>query len=334
MRAFYDRFRSLLIILGAALVGIGIGGAIIVLGRHAASPRTGVEADATPVARQAALGETRAAFATATYESILNRVSDEVVATYYASNHNILVLDFPSLWHQARALNRVAALIEKRGAPRDRILSDDELLSYAAASGKHYETIYFGHNYTSSGMARFYNLAQAQELSLNPSEERLHRLLLDSGFVSLESGRYVSGLPAKVLISIVRASTGEQQGPGENHVDRALRETVFVHELSHGEFHTNAHYRDYCIRFWRETMSEEERAAFRQFLAGNDYDLTDQELVVNEAQAYLAHTPDPRAFNAAMVGLSEQALERLHERFWSGLELHTDLKSISRPGAR
>ncbi len=83
-----------------------------------------MEAHAPPARRSAALGETRAAFGTLTFESILNRVSDEVVAAYYAGNHNILVLDFPSLWHQARALNRVAALIDKRGAPRDRILSE------------------------------------------------------------------------------------------------------------------------------------------------------------------------------------------------------------------
>ena len=71
-------------------------------------------------------------------------------------------------------------------------------------------------------------------------------------------------------------------------------------------------------------MTDTERAAFTKFLARN-YDFTNEELMINEAQAFLAHTPDPRAFNAAMVGLSGQTLGRLRERFWLGLELQNDL---------
>ncbi len=330
MRAFCDRFRALLIILGAVLVGIAISSIVFVLDRQGTLPLAAMKADASATKGQTALGKAQAAVGIATFEGILNRASDELIATYYASNHNVLVLDFPSLWHQARALNRVAALIQKRGAPRDRILGEDELLGYAAARGTPYKTFYFGHNYTASEMARFHNLAKAQELGLNPSEERLRRLLLDSGFIQLQSGKYGSGVPKKALISIVQASTNEKQGPSENEVDRALRETIFLHELSHSEFHTNAQYRNYCTRFWRERMSKGERAAFRKFLAANDYDVTDEKLMVDEMQAYLAHTFDPRVFNAAMVGLSEQALEDLRQRFWSELELKTRFKTLAR----
>lgn len=323
MCTFYHRFRAPLIVLGAVLVGIGISGAIVVLGRHSISPQTSVDTHGPPARRSTAPGETRAAFATLTFESILNRVSNEVVAAYYAGNHNILVLDFPSLWHQARALNRVAALIEKRGAPRDRILSEEELLSYAAAHGIPYKTFYFGHNYTASDLAKFFNLAEAQELSLNHSEDQLLRLLLDNGFVQLKLGQYRSDPPVKALISLVQTSTGEEEDSDEPYIDLALRETVFLHELSHGEFHTNDLYRNHSVRFWQDSMTDTERVAFTKFLARN-YDFTNEELMINEAQAFLAHTPDPRAFNAAMVGLSGQTLGRLRERFWLGLELQND----------
>lgn len=310
MRAFYDRFRVLIIILAAVLAGISIGSIVFMLGRQGALPRTNI--------------------GTATFEGILNFSSNKLIATYYASNHNILVLDFPSLWHQAKALNRVAALVEKTGTPRDRILGEDELIGYAAARGTPYNTFYYGHNYTASDMARFYNLAKVQELGLNRSEERLRRLLLDSGFIQLQSEKYRSGVPKMALISIVQASANENQGFSEIEVDRALRETTFLHELSHGEFYTNAQYRNYCIQFWRERMSKGERAAFRKFLAANDYEVANEDTMVNEMQAYLAHTIDPRAFSAALIGLSEQALEDLRQRFWSELELKTGLNTFAR----
>ncbi len=39
-----------------------------------------------------------------------------------AENPDIMVLDFPSLHDQGQALNRVAAMVEKRGVPHDRVL--------------------------------------------------------------------------------------------------------------------------------------------------------------------------------------------------------------------
>ena len=40
-------------------------------------------------------------------------------------------------------------------------------------------------------------------------------------------------------------------------------------------------------------------------------------LVLNEAQAFLMHTPDGRAFNAVGVGMTEPELATLRMRFWA-----------------
>ena len=264
----------------------------------------------------------------ASYYEILERVSERLVAAYYAANPNILVLDFPTLRDQAHSMNRVAALIEYSDTPRDRVLTEAELMTHVAGRGDRYETFYFGHNYRASEVARFYNAAAEQGVALNPVEESLRRVLLDSGFLRAEGGRYAAVPPEKALVSVVQVERAGAPSNGVVPVDRALRETTLRHELSHGEFVTNAAYRDYCIRFWRDTMSERERTAFRDFLAGSDYDPNNAEVIINEMQAFLAHTPDPRAFNAAMLGMSESELDGLRRRFWSGLKGRGSLNDL------
>ena len=40
--------------------------------------------------------------------------------------------------------------------------------------------------------------------------------------------------------------------------------------------------------------------------------------MINEGQAYLMHTPDPRLFSAAQVKLPQQRIDALRARFWAG----------------
>ena len=50
--------------------------------------------------------------------------------------------------------------------------------------------------------------------------------------------------------------------------------------------------------------------------------VADEELMANETQALLMHTPDSRAFNARSLGLGESALEDLRSRFREGEPPH------------
>jgi hypothetical protein len=72
-------------------------------------------------------------------------------------------------------------------------------------------------------------------------------------------------------------------------------------------------------RWWNERLSARERTQLRRFLAEGGYDPDNEEVMMNEAMAYLIHTPDPRFFNAAALGVSAAQLEDMRVRFNDGL---------------
>jgi hypothetical protein len=102
-------------------------------------------------------------------------------------------------------------------------------------------------------------------------------------------------------------------------IDAAARATILHHELSHGEYFTNPAYAGYAQAFWRDSMTAAERAAFTGFLMREGYDPGIEDLMMNETQAYLMHTPDARFFNAAAVGLPLAELDRLRAAFLLGM---------------
>ena len=65
-------------------------------------------------------------------------------------------------------------------------------------------------------------------------------------------------------------------------------------------------------------MSEAQRSAFRKFLSSSSYSPDNEEMMINETQAYLLYTPDQRAFNPRMVGLREREIETLRSQFLAG----------------
>ena len=56
-------------------------------------------------------------------------------------------------------------------------------------------------------------------------------------------------------------------------------------------------------QFWHNGLTAAERTAMRRFLASEEYDTTQHELVVNEMQAYLMFTRNKEFFRASDVGL-------------------------------
>lgn len=223
-----------------------------------------------------------------------------------AENPRILLIDFPSLAEQGRAMNRLAALIEKSGMPRDRVLSEAEM----AAAIPNPDTYYFAHDYAAESLARFFSLAEAETQPLNPQERDLLALLTGAGVIKRADSGYVAATPAMAVVTLVQP---ESESAGT--VDAALRDTMLHHEVSHGEFFTNAAYRAHCERFWRGKLTEAERALFRSFLTGYGYDPKDETLMINEMQAYLMHTPDPRAFSAELLHVTPEKLADLRRRF-------------------
>ncbi len=222
----------------------------------------------------------------------------------FVSNRRVLVLDFASLQEQGLMLNRAAALMEKAGLPRDRVLGDDELDAVIAASGDTMETFYYGHDYAAADLARFFALADRDGVRLREQEEWLRRLLMQEGLLA-------PGVRA-ALISIPAVGAAPD-------VDARLRAAILRHELAHAEFFSNRPYADYVRQFWREGLGEEGRAVFRRYLTAQNYDPTLEDLMANEMQAYLMHTPDPRLFNAAALGVSLEVVDRWQAEFLLGM---------------
>lgn len=246
------------------------------------------------------------AVATADERAILAHVARAPTVFRLAPNPAVLVLDFPTLAEQGRALNRLAALVEKAGPPRERLLGDAALEEAIRASGATPETYYYGHDYRAADVARFFALAARDGVALTPEEHWVGRLARQEGW----TGPGAAG----ALVSIPRADAGPRAG-ADAGVDAAMRATIVRHELSHGEFFTVPAYTAHTLRFWREILTEGEREAFRRFLAEESYDPANEELLANEAQAYLVHTPDPAMFGPDHVGIPGARLAALRAAF-------------------
>jgi hypothetical protein len=212
-----------------------------------------------------------------------------------ADNPAVFVIDFPSLEAQGAALNRVAALIEKAGLPRDRILTPAELSAAIARAGDTPATFYYGHNYRGVSLDRFFRIAARDGVPLTAEEmwvEEQYRLA--RGLVP--EGQEIA------LLSVAAPDT---------RMNPEWRATILRHELGHGLFATRPAYADHIRRVWRERFTDAERAAFRAFLGREGYDTANEEMMIDETQAYLLHTPNPRFFAPAHVGMDEAGLARL-----------------------
>ena len=235
---------------------------------------------------------------------ILAHKADAVTVFRFAANRRVLALDFASLLEQGLMLNRAAALVEKIGLPRERVLRDDELDAAIAAAGDTMETYYFGHDYPVADLARFFALADRDGVKLRVQEEWLRELLRQEGLLAADAKGALISLPR------VGAGTG---------VDAELRAAILRHELSHAEFFTNPGYAAYARQFWRDGLDEAGRAAFRRYLVAQNYDPAIEDLMVNEMQAYLMHTPDPRLFSAASLGVAVEVMDRWQASFLLGM---------------
>lgn len=285
-----DLLRLLLRVLGALLLGL-------VLQRA-----TGQTLERLPAPQPAG------------YEAILAAKSEAVQVFAYPGRQPIFVIDFPTLAAQGRMFNRIVALVERMGVGRARVLDDQELAQFIRSVGKTEYTFAYGNDFLVSELVVFFNLAEYGSIALTAEERALRAFLIEQGLIRERFGFLQAARPNAVILSIPQ----EKPGGSEPAVTALARQTILMHEISHAEFYTNPLYRAWCRRFWREVLSERQRGALRAFLAKSGYDPDNEELMINEAQAYLLYTPDPRAFNAQMAGLAERELAEMRAAFLKG----------------
>ncbi len=259
---------------------------------------------ASPAAAPPTTAAPEFAVSTATRRQILAATPTALTVFRYASNPNIVVLDFPTLREQGLMLDRVAALVEKAGLPRDRVVSWSELEAVIHAHGDTVATYYYGHDYSAAALARFFALAERDHRRLNPEEQRLHALIDQLGW--LRPG-VVAG-----LITLPREGINR-------YVTAAACDAILTHELSHGEFFSNPAYAAYVQRFWDRELTAAQRAGVRRFLASEEYDIHSHEVVVNEMQAYLMFTRNPEFFRATDIGITPAERVRLEKTFLAGM---------------
>ncbi|MFY7855025.1 MAG: hypothetical protein ACOVQT_02700 [Rubrivivax sp.] len=293
----------------------------------AAAPGPALARPGAPAATPAAIAETAArppaafaprfAWPQRTVPELLGQRAVDWVVSRLHRDPAVLIIEFPTLREQGAALNRAAALLEKDGAPRDRVLDDAALAALITRHGDSPASFYQGHGYLADQLAQFFNQASRQGVTLNAQEQRLRRLLLDARVLDERP----QGLAAAGLQSVISYTAAQPDDPGttpDETIDAVRRESVLRHELSHALFFTNRAYREHAFRFWRQRLTEDERQRLRGMLARLNYDPANETLMVNEAQAFLMHTPDVRAFNASVLGLNEAQLEDMRRRFREG----------------
>ena len=236
----------------------------------------------------------------------------------FAADPRIVVLDFPALTPQGRMFNRVAALTEKAGLPRDRVLSDDELDAAIRASGDTVATFYYGHDYPAAALVRFFALADRDHVTLDAEEERLRGLVRQLGWFDQNAGG--------ALISLSREGA-------DPDITASARAAILHHELSHGAFFVDPAYADYTRKFWHTALTATEREAVTRFLAGEDYDSADDTLMVNEMQAYVMFTDDPHFFLPSNFGMSAARRAALRATFRRDLPVDWLRVAMQEPSA-
>jgi len=221
----------------------------------------------------------------------------DVKVSYFAADADIVVIDFPSLTIQGLMLDRVAALVEKAKLPRDRVLNDVQLNQAIYDCGDTIESYYYGHDYKAADLQKFFTLADQEDVKLNAHELWLKRLLGQLGWLTPGANGAIITLPAA-------------GGP----ITEEMRAVILHHEISHGAFYTIPAYAAYAEKFWA-SLTQADRAAFTSFLGSEGYDIANTTLMLNETQAYLIFTRDPRFFNGSVVNMTQAQVDTLREGF-------------------
>lgn len=249
------------------------------------------------------------------YHDILDFSSDQAVVWEYKGMKNVHLIDFPSLLTQGRTFNRITHLIQQSFEPYKRVLSEKDLMERLSAVGRTMENMASGHDVLFDELALFFNLAKRDRIVLFQEEQQVLDFLLYKQQLTVWKGIYQAQNPNGVLISVPQV----QKAPdGTYRVSPLARKTIVMHELSHGEYYTNPYYSEYCRKFWNDSLNEDLRQKFLNFLSKYNYSLFGLELVINEMQAYLMFTPDILSFSADKLGVSPKTLTAMRQAFRDG----------------
>ena len=250
------------------------------------------------------------------FSQILNSSSTQLAVWRFTGNPNILIFDFPGLAYQGRSFNRITQFTEQQSSePYPRVLTEQEMAARLAASRRSESDFAFGHDVMVHELVKFFNFAVRDKIELNSDEAAIKDFLLEQGLIRVFRDIFQAVSPNTVILSIPQI---QEKTATQPLINRAARFAVLMHELAHGEYYSNPYYAKYCDRFWFESLSEQQRSYFKKFLGQYNYALGNEDLLINETQAYLMFTPDPHSFSAKKLGVADVELEAMRDAFRKG----------------
>lgn len=251
------------------------------------------------------------------FSQIFSNRTETLTIWQMSGNPNIYIFDFPGLLHQGRTFNRITQFTEQRTNmdPYPKVLNDAELARYIEAARRTQADFAFGHDVLVSELVQFFNYALRDKVELNADEMVLRDFLVERGLMRFWRGFYQPLQPDTVILSVPQV---QERKANEPMITQGARYAIMLHEMAHGEYYTNSHYQKFCSRFWNEILTEAQREAFKRFLANFNYSVDNVELLINEMQAYLMFTPDPKSFSAKRLGVSEAELQQMRDAFRRG----------------
>ncbi len=250
------------------------------------------------------------------FSQIVSNRSGQLAVWRYAENPSIYVFDFPSLSYQGRSFNRITQFTEQQTTePYPRVLNEQEMVLRLAAARRSEADFAFGHDVMVHELVAFFNFAQRDKIPLNQEESAIRDFLVEQGMMRDWRGFWQAVEPNNVILSVPQV---QEKSASEPLINATARYAILLHEMSHGEYYTNPYYTKYCQRFWQESLSDEQREAFKNFLGNYNYAIGSEALLVNETQAYLMFTPDAASFSARKLGVPQQELEAMRDAFRKG----------------
>jgi hypothetical protein len=212
---------------------------------------------------------------------------------------------------------RVVLFVETRGAPKSEIIPTSSLSDWLARNHMSSDTVTAGNNLRASELARFYNTALVQKEALTAEERILFDALIEHGVLERRERGLQPTQPERILITAPLVS--RVPGCGACTITPEAREAILAHELGHARFFVDQVYRDFALWFWSHGMPEPARQGFSQLLKIRGYDENNRELMANETQAFLIHTPSDQMLSAAMLAMSHDSLNELRIGFINGI---------------
>ncbi|MCX7147877.1 MAG: hypothetical protein NTY05_00495 [Rhodocyclales bacterium] len=250
------------------------------------------------------------------FTTINDARSNQLVIWRTVVNPEIYVFDFPNLTMQGRTFNRITHFTEQQsGAPALRVFNDAEMAQHIAAAKRTVADFAFGHDVMVWDLAQFFTMADHDKVELSPEETALRDFLVEQGLLGFWRRIWLPLKPLGVILSVPQVQDKRDDEPP---VTKLARYTVLLHEMAHGEYFSNPPYATYCQHFWNESLNDEQREKFRAFLTKYNYSIKDNDLLINEVQAYLMFTPDPSSFNAKKLDVLPQELDAMRNTFRSG----------------